>query len=237
MRKHNKELGIYLINLNTLQKFVEANRISAFRVYTVIKDKYSGSIHPKQYKEIAKLLQLKQVDKQIKQLQDMGVLRKRSHDWLTITKRVDFAPSNRNPSREVNIVGLSKIHELRKAEYLARMNVKNNPYGQCLNDPTPGSYQVSSSFAKNVGQVIYTERTLNKWLHILRRDGRVQVYNTQQTLFASDLQTCKSVKERMEDKKTFIRRTIFDPTEPNYSIQYPFRIVKCLPNMIKFCKV
>lgn len=245
MRKGNKQLGIYLINKNTLRMFVEANRLSAFKVYTIIKDKYSGSIHPKQYKEIAKLLERKQVDKQIRQLQEMGVLRKRSHNWLTITKRMDFCPSDRNPSKEVNILGLLKIHELRKmyyewadrkAYYMAKMNVKNNPNRQCSSATTPGLFQMSSSFIKNVSQVIYSERTINKWLHILRRDGVLEVHNTQQTVFDGTLQKCRVYRTELNDEKTFIRKTIYDPNNPLFHIEFPFRVVKFLPNMIKFCK-
>ena len=233
-----------MINFNTLRFFVEKDRLSAYRVYMVIKDKFSGSIHPYQYKEIAKTLRLKQVDKQIKQLQDLGVLKRRSNSWFTITKRKDFAPSRANPSTEVNNEGIIKIHELRhqyyvwtqrRARYMASVNQKQKS-DTCSSARTPG-FEMSSSFIKTVSRVKYSERTVNKWLNLSKRKGIVTIVNTQQTLFYGDLQTCKLFRKDLGDDKTFIRKTIMDHTDPIHSILYPYRVVKFLSNRVSFCKV
>jgi len=161
---------MYKINRSVLTFFVEADRLSAFRVYTIIKDEYHGKIHPKDYKDVANKLGLLTINKHLKTLLDLGVLKYGNKGWLFLSKWRDFAPVKWNKIVDVSLAQLKNCKVLRSLFYTnhyrmaykyARDNAKQSAIGR-----RPSWCPVSASFVKSVTLIGRSAQTLCK--HIKR---------------------------------------------------------------------
>jgi hypothetical protein len=203
--------GIYLLSYETIKYFVHKDRVSALRLYSVIKDNFSGNIHLHQFKEAAKILGVKQVYKNINQLIALGVLTKRTDNWYKLTKRIDFAPSKKNRAREINLEQLKSLKFLRNLYYFrqtlssvkyARKNLQEESKSYKSN--RPGDVPVSASFIKACTYMPESIQTINKQVRRSEEFGLVSIRRIFNILYKGSLEDCMRCRKFYAGPENYI---------------------------------
>jgi hypothetical protein len=232
MRKRLHQ-NTFLLSYETAKFFRERNRISAFRLYLVIKDLYGGNIHLHQFKEIASLLGVKQIHKNFNQLVELGILRNQHTNggWYKLTNRSLFAPSNHNASREICLEELKNLSTLRTliyfksiktaVHYVRKNRTKNS---KSYKDNRPGEYDISSSFLKACSREPYSVQTLSRQVRKLAEKGYISIRQKTEKIFTGTLSECLSYKKYM----TNIGNTLLRPLSSSL-----FSLIKYFPLKIQ----
>ena len=71
------------LNIQQIQVFFKANKLSAFRTFLIIQDKFAGNLHTYQKDELCQVLNIKRntLSKNLRTLRKMGVLKHPKKSW------------------------------------------------------------------------------------------------------------------------------------------------------------
>lgn len=125
MKSIPKIEGWYRVQYNVLRFFYEKQRMSAFRLYVILMNDYQGSLHLRDYEELAKKVGIRCIKKLVAQLYEIGALKYRNEYWSTITPRKELYPteSKWNPCIHIKLEQLRDIKILNSLDYLKDIKI------------------------------------------------------------------------------------------------------------------
>lgn len=176
------------LNIQILNKFIEWNSLSAFRLYAFVQNKFNGHLHANDFKQISKELGIssRTILQNLKQLQYFKVCGLYAKGYWRFNTWNNWAPVNKNRIIDIDIDKLKSLKYVRSLFYLckyksswqcARQNTKERAKGYAS-----GFVPVSASFVKAVTGVSSSVQTLLK--HLKRgKDLKLVDYQPSSLLF------------------------------------------------------